>query len=224
METIETNNLIFEDYTNAPYFKDIVFYVDEHEQEILDFFKLSELPSKWKARFLPFEEFKNYIISYCGKYEDYVSGLTSRKEKTVSLLNVEDREKYSNHKNSDLMQVCKVLIHEFVHVCYGEAVDKPIMWIDDGLAQYLSHQDKELIDVSNEDFSFMKNNFYDYPDKCYKYSYYVVKYMFENYQEDEINKLIFDKEYLISKQNDLFEETKKWIKEQIKQREKTNLS
>ena len=215
MKTLETKNLIFEDYTNAPYFEDIVIYVENHEQEILDFFKLAKLSSKWKVKFLPFEDFKNYMIEHYNNYQNFMSANTSRKEKLVTALNVEDRREYTNHKDADLMQICKMLVHEFIHVCNGEAVDNPVLWFDEGLASYLSHQDREVIDVSNEDFSFLKNNFYDFSSKSYTYSYYIVKYLFEHYPMEEIQKLTFDKEYLISKTNDLFNETKKWTKEQF---------
>ena len=114
METIETNNLIFEDYTNAPYFKEIVFYVDEHEQEILNFFKMTELPSKWKVKFIPFEEFKEYMIKRRGKYEDYMAGQTTYSEKTVYALNIEDQVKYTKHKDTDMIRINKNPVEKFL--------------------------------------------------------------------------------------------------------------
>ena len=215
MKTLETNNLIFEDYTDMPYFKDIVSYVSNHEQEILDFFKLTKLPSKWKVKFIPFEEFKSYTIKRLGKYEDYIAGQTTYSEKTVYALNIDDQIKYTNHKDTDIMRINKMLVHEFVHVCYGEIMNNPIQWYNEALATYLSHQDREFKDISDVDLTGLKI-FNDIASKGgYTYAYYIARYLFDKYSKDEIYKLTTDRDYLIEKQNSLFEETKKWVKEQL---------
>ena len=220
MRTIETKNLIFEDYTDISYFSDLVFYVDEHETEILNFFKMPKLQIKWKVLILTFEDFKNTMIKYYGYYKDFMAGHSKSSDKTIRILNVEDQIKYTKHKDSTIEKLKKQIIHEFVHACYSETVGyrKETHWFNEGLATYLSHQDRDFEDISNIDFNLLKTDFNKFGSYGYTCSYLIVKYLFKNYSKDEIDKLVFTPDYLIEKTDDIFSEAKEWIKQQINSR------
>lgn len=216
MQNIETNNLIFEDYTDIPYLKDIVSYVDEHEQEVLEVFRIPRLSSKWKVIIIPFEDFKNLMIKYYGGYEDYMAGHANSNERIIRCLNVEDQIKYTKHKEANLEKLQKQIVHEFVHACYSEVVVRGsrIHWFNEGLATYLSHQDREFKDISNVDFNLLLNDFNAMHGAGYTPAYLIEKYIFENYPSEEIYKMIIDPYYLISKTKDIINESVEWIKKQ----------
>ena len=215
MRIVETKNLIFEDYTDMPYLDEIVSYVSKHEQEILNFFRIPEFNPKWKVQFIPFEEFKNTMIQLRGKYEDYEAGLTQQSIKTIKSLNIEDQIKYTKHKDCDINRIRKMIVHEFVHASYSVLLPNSIQWFNEALATYLSHQDRELKDISDVDLTGLKIFNDIAPKGGYTYAYYIARYLFANYSEDEIYKLVSDRDYLIEKQNGIFEETKEWIKKQV---------
>lgn len=217
MQTIETNNLIFEDQTDISYFNDLVFYVDKHEQEVLEVFRIPELSSKWKVIIMPFEDFKNLMIKNYGGYEDYMAGHANSDERIIRCLNVEDQIKYTKHKEANLERLQKMIIHEFVHACYSEVVIKGnrVHWFNEGLATYLSHQDRDFKDISNIDFNLLLNNFYATHGAGYTPAYLIEKYIFENYSSEEIYKMIIDPDYLISKTKDIINESVEWIKERV---------
>lgn len=216
MQTIETNNLVFEDQTDISYLNDLVFYVDEHEREVLEVFRIPKLSSKWKVVIMPFEDFKNLMIKDYGVYEDYMAGHASSDEKIIRCLNVEDQIKYTKHKDTNLEKFQKQIVHEFVHACYSEvAKGNRVHWFNEGLATYLSHQDKDFKDISNIDFNLLLNNFNAMHGAGYTAAYLIEKYIFENYSKEEIYKLIIDPHYLIFKTRDIINESVEWIKEQV---------
>ena len=220
MNRIEKFGLIIEDYTDMPYFDEIISYFDEHHKDVLDFFKISSLKNNWVIQFLPYDEFKKQVIRLHGKCESYVRGLTTKEEKMVRALNVEDSIKYTTHKDADILDICKMIIHEYSHACYSELMPNFLLWFSEGLAQNLANQDTKIPDISEDDFTIMIKQFNNYSSKSYMYSYCVVKYIFEHYPEEEIYKLTFDRDYLISRTRDIFDETKVWIKEEYQKREK----
>lgn len=217
MQTIETNNLIFEDQTDISYFNDLVLYVDEHEQEVLETFRIPELSSKWKVIIMPFEDFKNLMIKNYGRYEDYMAGHANSDERIIRCLNIEDQIKYTKHKDANLEKIQKMIVHEFVHACYSEVAIKGnrVHWFNEGLATYLSHQDREFKDISNVDFNLLLNDFNAMHGAGYTPAYLIVKYIFENYSSEGIYKMIIDPNYLISKTKDIINESVEWIKERV---------
>jgi len=217
MRKMETNNLIFEDYTNAPYFDKLFYYVDEQEPDILNVFKMSELPSKWKVEIIPFEEFKRIMDEEYHGYEDYMAGHADGTNRIIRVLNVEDQIKFTKHKEATIESLQKQLVHEFVHACYDEVVGSKniIQWFSEGLATYLSHQDREFKDISDTDFNLLLNNFNATHGKGYTPAYLMERYIFENYSEDEIYKLISEPSYLAQKTSSIINESVEWIKEQI---------
>ncbi|MBR5662538.1 MAG: hypothetical protein IKX00_02660 [Bacilli bacterium] len=215
MNITETNNLIFIDHTNISYLTDVILNVDEQEVDILNFFRLSELKTKWKVEVLPFEEFKTIMIEKRGRYEDYMSGCAFSEERTIRILNIEDQIKYTKHKDADFEKFCKQIVHEFVHACYAEILPNAVQWFNEALATFLSHQDRDFYDISDVDLTGLKV-FNEIASKGgYSYSYFIACYLFNNYPEEEVFELAKDRDLLISKSNFLFDETKKWIKEQL---------
>ena len=222
MKTVETNNLIFEDFTNISYLNELIFYVDEHEQEVLDTFRMLELSSKWKVEIIPFEDFKNLMSKFYGKYEGYMAGHASSYNKLIRVLNVEDQIKYTIHKETTIEKLEKQIMHEFVHACYSDLVGKEntIHWFNEGLACYISHQDRKFVDISNIDFNIFLNDFNKLSGKGYTPAYLIVKYIFENYSSDEVYRLISEPNYLIKKTSIILNEAIEWIKTQVNSKTK----
>ena len=222
MNKFETNSLIIEDQTNISYFNDITSYIEEHEQEILNVFRISNLSPKWKVKFISFKEFENIMNTYYGQYEDYMAGNSNSYRREILLLNIEDQVKYTRHKEADIEHLQKQCIHEFIHACYSEVVGQgnTIHWFNEGLATYLSHQDRMFIDISDTDFNLLLNDFNKTHGKGYTPSYLMVKYLFENYSSEEIYKLIAEPNYLIENTSKIINESVEWINKQLNNKTK----
>ena len=204
------NNVILESENNISYFNDIVSYINDNDNRILNFFRLKKLSNKIIIRIVGFNEFKEYIISKYGEYRDYVRADTDKNTNTIMILALKDQIKYTKHKDIKFSSFLKLILHEFVHACNDEINSdyNQTIWFNEGIATNLSNHNYDIADLSNCDFESLKNNF----NGNYKYAYTIVNYIINNYSSDETYKLVSDSNYLRKRSNEIFNEVCKNLK------------
>lgn len=124
---------------------------------------------------------------------------------------MEQYRKTMNHENATIIDLEKLIIHEFTHVAHSRLHDNRIMmWLTEGLATFLAHQydDKDLkFNATLEEVKNGKTSYTNY--------YIMFNYVVNSYGRDYILKLIINEKLLKSETNQLYEETKEnFIKEE----------
>lgn len=208
----ELDNFTIESDLELDYFFEVVNYIKENENRILDFFDLDRLPNKVTILILSYEPFKKFIISKYGEILDYTSGDSDSKTNTIRILNVEDQIKYTRHKNADIDKIKKTAIHEIVHQCHHLYHNdyRQTTWFSEGLAKNLAKQENKTVVLSDCDFNQLKNDFRHY-DGNYAYASIIVNYILNNYSKEEIKKLYSDPDYLRNNADRLFNEAKEFF-------------
>lgn len=207
----ELENFIIESDIQLDYFEEVVEHIAENEKRILDFFKLERLPNKIKILILSYKPFKEIIISNYGEILNYVRGNSSSETNTIIVLNIEDQIKYTIHKDADIKSLKDTVLHEIVHQCHHVYHNdhRQIIWLSEGLATNLANQNYKISDLNKCDFDKLKNDFSHYKGS-YIYAYTIVKYVLNNYSNEEIEKLYKNPNYLREKSSKIFEEAKSW--------------
>lgn len=208
----ELDNFVIESDIQLEYFDEVISYIIENERRILDFFKLKKLPNKVKILILSYEPFKKFIISKYGEILSFVSGDSDSETNTIRILNVDDQIKYTTHKDADIERIKNTALHEIVHQCHHiyHTDYRQTTWFAEGLATNISNQKYEIQDLSECDFDMLKNDFRHYKGN-YRFAYTIVKYVLNNYSNEEIERLYKDPEYLRERADIIFEEAKAWI-------------
>lgn len=207
----ELENFIIESDIQLDYFEEVVEHIAENEKRILDFFKLERLPNKIKILILSYKPFKEIIISKYGEILNYVRGNSCSETNTIIVLNIEDQIKYTIHKDADIKSLKDTVLHEIVHQCHHVYHNdhRQIIWFSEGLATNLANQNYKISDLNKCDFDKLKNDFSHYKGS-YIYAYTIVKYVLNNYSNEEIEKLYKNPNYLREKSSKIFEEAKSW--------------
>lgn len=212
----ELDNFIIESDIELDYFDEIVNHILNNEKRIFDFFKIKKLPHKVKILLLSYEPFKEHIVSKYGEIMDYVSGDSDSPTNTIRILNIDDQIKYTIHKDVDVDKVKETALHEIVHQCHHLYHNdyRGTTWFSEGLATNLSNQDYNIINLDECDFEKLRTDFRHYK-RSYPYSYTLVNYVLSNYDEDEIEELYSNPDYLRARANMIFEEARTWVNEQL---------
>ena len=207
----ELNNFVVTSEIKLEYFADIVNYLKENERPILDFFGLSKLPKKYQIKILEYPAFRAFIVKKL--IQDYVRGDTDVKSNTIVILTLEDQLKYTNHKDTNLEEMLEMIMHEFIHACNNEVskITRENIWLREGLATNLAHQDYEIVDLRPCDFARLKKDFNGYGHGSYGFAYTIVNYILNNYSKPEINRLLTDNDYLVNRADDIFMEATTWV-------------
>lgn len=209
----ELDNFIIESDINLDYFNEIIDYILENEKRILDFFSLKELPEKCNIIIMSYNSFKDYITKNYGKIYDYIRGMTDGRTKTIRVLNIEDQRRYTIHKHSTVHSTAKMIMHEIVHICNAYVNDdyEQTVWFREGLATNLSGQNYDLVSLDDCDFELLKNDFIGFGKGNYEFSYTIVYYILNNYEKDEIEKLVLDSRYLKANSKRIFDDAKEFV-------------
>lgn len=213
----ELENFIVKSDEELDYFDDIIEHITENEKRILNFFKLEKLPQKVEIEIMRYEPFKENYLENHDEIPDYLCGNSSYETKKIRLVNIEDRIKYTNHKNTNIDSFKKTVLHEIVHQCHSVHDNdcNQTKWFRDGLACNLADQRYKPLDINKCDFEKLKKD-YEHCNGNYAYSYAIVKYVLSHYPVDEVTKLYSDSNYLRERADSIFEEAKAWINERSK--------
>lgn len=208
----ELKNFTIESNSNLEYFDDIVNYILKTEKIVFNYFKIQKLFSKYKIIIMDYAPFKEYLLKQEGKIYNYIRGITEGQ--TIRILNIEDQIKYTTHKDATLEDTKKMIMHELVHMCHHFVNDdyNQTIWFREGLATNLSNQNYKKIDLSTCNFELLKNDFYKFGKNNYSCSWTIVNYILNNYDDEEIRKLINDSDYLRKNADRLYEEAKESVK------------
>lgn len=214
----ELDNFIIESDIDLDYFDEIVNYIIENENRLLNFFKLDKLPHKVNILILSYAPFKDFIISKYGEILSYICGDSNSSTHTIRILNVDDQIKYTTHKDADVERIKDTVLHEIVHQCHhvyhtDYTGYRQTTWFSEGLATNISNQKYEIQDLNQCDFDKLKTDFRHYKGS-YKYAYTIVNYILNNYSDEEIEKLYKNPDYVREKANIIFEEAKIWANNQ----------
>ena len=208
----ELDNFVIESNLELDYFFEVVNYIKEKEKNILEFFDLDKLPNKVTILILSYKPFKNWIVSKYGEILDYISGDSDSETNCIRLLNIEDQKKYTRHKNADVDDIKKTVVHEIVHQCHHlyHKDYRQITWFSEGLAKNLANQGNKPVNLDDCDFIQLKNDFRHYEGN-YGYASIIVNYILNNYSKEEIKKFYSDPDYLRSNADRLFNEAKEYV-------------
>lgn len=209
----ELDNFIIESDLELDYFWELVNYIKEREKYILDFFDLDKLPNKVSILILSYEPFKTWIVSKYGEILDYISGDSDSKTNTIRVLNIDGQKKYTIHKNANIDEIKKTLIHEIVHQCHHlyHTDYNQTSWFSEGLAKNLANQSNKPVNLDECDFNQLKKDFRHYKGN-YGYASLIVEYILNNYSKEEVKKLYSDPTYLRNNADRLFNEAKEYMK------------
>lgn len=204
------NNYILTCSFDLYYFDYIVNYLNEHEKDILSFFEIEQLENPCKIEIMNWDEFEKYQIENTGKVVEYRRGMTDINSNSIKILLLEDQIIHTTHKNATLEDTLKTVLHEFVHVCHAsvQKYDRKLTWFFEGIATNLAKNNYEIDDLSNCDFNLLMNDFKNFGNGSYRYSYTIVNYILNNYNTKEIFRLIHDTNYLLENSYNIFEEVK----------------
>ena len=204
---IELNNFIIEYDKEINYMPNIISALENDTAEILDFFELKKLSKKKKVViYTDREKYKEYLIPYVKEFKEWMCGDTY--DGNINLLEISEARKSKEHKNMDIDEFIKCILHEFVHSCEQELNHKEgIIWYWEALATNLSGQDYTPISLIDCDFKKLKSDFNNTP-RGYNYSYTIGKYMLENYSKDKLLEYIKNPDSLKNDADDIFESAK----------------
>lgn len=204
------------EYIVIDYTKDDVDYIDtlcnslnEKSKEVIQFLNIKEFGEKVKVKLWnSIEEFRNlhkslfHKVDANGQVPNWISGFALGNE--VQTLSLAQYRKTKNHECATIIDLEKLIIHEFTHAAHSRLHDNRIMlWLTEGLATFLAHQydDKELeFNATLEEIKVGKTSYTNY--------YIMFNYVLNTYGKDYILKLIKDEELLQNETNRLYEETK----------------
>ena len=215
----ELDNVIVESNINITYFDEIINYIKSNEKEILDFFGLSSLKEKYRVKILDYKSFKEFEQAKYGCVKDYVRGDTDADTKTIRIMDLQDQIKFTTHTDTNLDEILKMIMHEFVHACNDEVkmwVRKTI-WLHEGLAN-LAHQDYEIADLETCDFEKLEWDFNGYGSGSYSYAYTIVNFLLNNYSHEEVMRFVKEPDYLTKISKTIFNQAKEWAKKMRPQR------
>ena len=199
----KSNKLIAEhqdykiEYTeeSADLIEGIVEYMDSHKTAVHEFFGIEGLKKPAKIIIYPnLEEWKSYIVSTGRKYYEWSVG--NADGGVIRMLNYHEYSKLKSHKRDTFEYYCKTVFHEYVHFCHQQIkkTNGSYKFFNEGLASYLSNQDRRPIKFSEYNFDdYTDNKKFNSLKNMYGYSHYVVKRMVERLPHEQI--LEYAKDY-----------------------------
>lgn len=186
------------------YIDDLCYYIDNNSDEIVSFFDITNFVERVNVKLWDdLDEFRKfYKKTFKKDAKSMVCGFAMNN--TIDTLSFNELRKTYNHENSNLDDLKKLVIHEFIHTCHGKIGNMHNMiWLTEGLATTLSHQydncDKKF-DISLEQLLNEKVS--------YIYYYTMFSYVLDEYGKNYILKLIKDLDYLKKETPKLYEEVK----------------
>lgn len=223
MEKLKNKLLIQTDeievYSNKDYdisfLERLISYYTKTKKKILEFLEIEE-----------FRKIRINLFASKQAYDDYFKDIM--KISKYGIGNCYMGEINYVCMREDLISIPKAgfviasIVHEFIHLLYYEKINKnKCVWLEEGLAQYLSGQ-KSLLEMDDERYNkwleenifskkipkieYLKEHGSTYGKFCdmetnkyngYDWSYALIRYMVSKYTTKEINEIIRDEDRLV---------------------------
>lgn len=183
---IKLNNFIIECDKELSYIEDIILTLENNTYNILNFFELDKLSEIKKVIiFNKREKYKEHMLQFVPEFKDWMCADTY--DGNINLLEISEAKKSEEHKDMNLDEFTKCILHEFVHSCQQELNSNSggNSWYWEALATNLSGQKYTEVSLSNCDFSKLQSDFYSVKN-AYSYSFTIGKYMLENYSKNKL--------------------------------------
>ena len=197
------NYIIKYNECDKEYINNLINYINEEYNKILDFFGIDILKKKLIIN----------IYDDINKYKEYRGNNIN--DTSVGNMDVSDSNYYINvlsykeyikrkgNEEKNINDYFKLIIHELIHVFHEEygTLHKSLIWIREGLAIYLSHQYDGVIKRLNKCklVDLLEDN------RCYYINYYVlIDYVFNKYGKAYINNLISNPKIQIEETKKIF--------------------
>lgn len=213
---IELSNFIVEYDKEINYIQSIISTLENDTDKILDFFELDKLSQKKKVViFTSREEYKKHMLQFVPEFKEWMCADTY--DGNINLLEISEARKSKEHKNMDMDEFVKCILHEFVHSCQQEwnSNSKGVSWYWEALATNLSNQDYSPVSLEDCDFEKLKNDF-NGTENGYSYSYTLGKYMLENYSKDKLLEYVKNPNLLKKNEDKIFYESIEWSNSGVK--------
>lgn len=205
---LEVNNFLIEYDKEIDYMSKIILTLESDTIKILEFFGLERISEKKKiVIFTDRKKYKEHILQYVKEFKEWMCADTY--DGNINLLEISEARKSKEHKNMNMDDFIKCILHEFVHLCQQElnSNSEGTNWYWEALATNLSGQNYNIVSLFECDFDKLKNDFYN-TKNGYSYSYTLGKYMLENYSKDKLLEYVKNPDLLKNDADDIFESAK----------------
>lgn len=212
----ETNFFIIRYSENdSKYINVICNYLESEMKRIIDFFDIKYLENKiiinlfddvnklWNLHNKLYKTIEKY-----GEVPKWLCGFSV--DNNVYTLSLNELKKTSNHENSTVDELKKLILHESIHSIHAKRNKKTlyVTWLSEGLATTLSHQYDDIEKRFDATLEEIKNG------NCYYYNYNsMFLYILENYDKEYISKLINNYDFLLNETEKLYNEIANFYKE-----------
>lgn len=201
---------IYYNECDRSYINKIVEAINSNLKRILEFFEIIEFKHKKLIKvWSNLEAYKGYLIPFVDEYFDWMVADTY--DTNINILSY-NLYIFGGHKNCNLSDYIKIIIHELVHACQQEINSnaRNVVWFWEALATNLSNQQYLLINISysKEDIMFNYNILQD----SYAASYTIGKYLLLHYNHSQIIEYVKNPEKLINDTDHILENTKLWLR------------
>ena len=206
---IELNNFVIEADKEISYMSNIISTLENDTAKILDFFELQKLSKKKRVViFTNREKYKEHLLPYVSEFKEWMCADTY--DGNINLLEISEARKSKEHKDMNMDEFVKCILHEFVHSCQQEwnANSFGVTWYWEALATNLSEQNYDVVSLLECDFKKLKEDFNN-TSKGYSYSYTLGKFMLENYSKKQLLEYVKNPCLLKAEADCIFEDVKK---------------
>lgn len=201
---IDLESFVIECDKEIDYIQEVISVLENNTKSILEFFKLKNLSAKkkviiWGDR----EEYKEHLKPFVKEYKEWMCADTY--DGNINLLDISETRKSKKHKDIDIEEFGKGILHEFVHACQQEinSTSEGTVWYWEALATNLSGQKYTVISLKNCNFDKLKKNF-NTVEHGYSYAFTLGKFMLENYSNEKLLDYIKKPSLLKLEQDNIF--------------------
>jgi hypothetical protein len=200
------------------YIEELINFIDEKSQEIVNFFDLTEFGSKVEVTIHDdINKFRDYVKKIqnkdsipnwlCGLSHSVVNGKYTD-SRYIEILSLEEYKKTSCHENDTLEDLKYLILHEFTHACHQKYNHNQsvYLWLSEGAATTISHQfDNQhlMFNTSLEQMKSGPSNYNNFHTMFY--------YVYNVYGREYILSLFKNNELLKIETPRLYQETKEYI-------------
>ena len=208
----EYDHAIFK-YTNedSNLVKELNDYIDENIDEVYDFFELKNRNNKAIIEIFPTKEKIDIAVSKAKEVDassipNWLIGFSCSDK--IYFLSLRDYKSTPYKDKTDLLEYKKTILHEYIHYIVGlylleNKCSYPIRALNEGIAQYLSHQrDKNIITLKHDLSEVLEGN------TAYSEWYLITKYIIDNYSKEYFLELLRNRNEAIDFINNNFDNIK----------------